>query len=155
MAKKKESAGILLYRLVGSDLEVFLVHPGGPFWKNKDLGSWTIPKGEFTAPEDPLAAAIREFKEETSFTPAAPFFSLTPIRQKSGKRVHAWAAVGDLVPALVKSNTFSMKWPPRTGRKISFPEVDKGNWFSMAEARNKILAAQIPFLDELASRIEK
>jgi predicted NUDIX family NTP pyrophosphohydrolase len=154
MAKKKESAGILLYRLVRTDLEVFLVHPGGPFWKNKDLGSWSIPKGEFLAPEEPLEAAIREFREETGFTPAAPFLSLTPIRQKSGKRVHAWAAAGDLVPALVKSNTFSMKWPPRSGRKISFPEVDKGDWFPIAEARNKILAAQIPLLDELASRIK-
>lgn len=152
---KKESAGILLYRLTATGPEVFLVHPGGPFWKNRDKGSWTIPKGEFAAPEEPLAAAIREFREETGFTASGPFHPLLPVRQKSGKRVHAWAAIGDLVPALVKSNSFSMEWPPKSGRKLSFPEVDKGNWFPMNLARKKILAAQIPLLDELEPIVKK
>jgi predicted NUDIX family NTP pyrophosphohydrolase len=152
---KKESAGILLYRLTAKWPEVFLAHPGGPFWKNRDLGIWTIPKGEFTSPEEPLAAAIREFREETGFTPVPPFLPLTAIRQKSGKRVYAWAAAGDLVPALIRSNTFSMEWPPRSGRKLTFPEVDKGNWFPMDMAREKIIAAQIPFLDELETLVRK
>jgi predicted NUDIX family NTP pyrophosphohydrolase len=152
---KKESAGILLYRLIQKEPEVFLVHPGGPFWKNKDAGIWTIPKGEFTAPEEPLAAAIREFREETGFKPVAPFHPLAPIRQRSGKRVHAWAAAGDLVPALIRSNTFSMEWPPKSGRKLTFPEVDRGNWYSMGMARKKIIAAQIPFLDELEALVRQ
>ena len=150
---KKESAGILLYRLSSMELEVFLAHPGGPFWRNRDAGIWTIPKGEFTVPEEPLAAAIREFQEETGFTPLAPFLPLATIRQKSGKCVHAWAAAGDLVPALIRSNTFSMEWPPKSGRKLIFPEVDRGNWFTLDAARKKIIPAQIPFLDELETLV--
>jgi predicted NUDIX family NTP pyrophosphohydrolase len=152
---KKKSAGVLLYRLTGTGLEVFLVHPGGPFWKKKDAASWTIPKGEFTDEEEALSAALREFREETGFTPAGPFIPLTPIRQKAGKLVHAWAAAGDLVPALVRSNTVTLEWPPRSGRKLSFPEVDKGEWFTLPIAREKINPAQSAFLDELMEIIEE
>jgi predicted NUDIX family NTP pyrophosphohydrolase len=150
---KKQSAGILLYRLKATGLEVFLVHPGGPFWKKKDAASWTIPKGEFTDEEEALQAAIREFNEETSFTPNGPFLPLDSIRQKAGKIVYAWAAAGDLVPALMKSNTVSLEWPPRSGKKIRFAEVDKGEWFNLAAARQKINPAQEPFLDRLMKLI--
>lgn len=150
---KKQSAGILLYRLKDTGLEVFLVHPGGPFWKKKDAASWTIPKGEFTDDEEALDAAIREFREETSFLPSGPFLPLDPIRQKAGKIVYAWAAAGDLVPALMKSNTVSLEWPPRSGKKIKFPEVDRGEWFGLAAARQKINPAQEPFLDQLFNRL--
>jgi len=148
---KKQSAGILLYRRTDTGLEVFLVHPGGPFWKKKDTASWTIPKGEFAAEEEALKAAIREFKEETGFTPAGPFIPLASIRQKAGKEVHAWACAGDLVPALVRSNTVTLEWPPRSGRKLTFPEVDKGDWFTVDKARQKINPAQEAFLDTLLS----
>ena len=151
---KKQSAGILMYRLKNAGLEVFLVHPGGPFWKKKDAASWTIPKGEFTNEEGALPAAIREFREETSFTPAGPFIPLTAIRQKAGKLVHAWAAVGDIVPALVHSNIVSLEWPPRSGRKISFPEVDTGNWFTLPIARQKINPAQQALLEELQQIVQ-
>jgi predicted NUDIX family NTP pyrophosphohydrolase len=150
MAKKK-SAGILLYRFTESGKEVFLVHPGGPFWKKKDKASWTIPKGEFNDEEEALFAAIREFREETGFKPAGPFIPLTSIRQKAGKQVHAWAAEGDLVPALMRSNTVTLEWPPRSGKKLTFPEVDKGAWFNLSIARKKINSAQLSFLDELES----
>ena len=146
---KKQSAGILLYRLKEKKMEVFLVHPGGPFWKKKDTASWTIPKGEFLDDEDSLAAAIREFREETGFTPDGPFVPLSPVRQKSGKQVWAWAAAGDLVPALMRSNTVSLEWPPRSGRKIKFPEVDRGEWFTLDVAEKKINPAQVGFLQEL------
>jgi predicted NUDIX family NTP pyrophosphohydrolase len=152
---KKQSAGILLYRLKEAGLEVFLVHPGGPFWKKKDAASWTIPKGEFTGEEEALQAAIREFKEETGFILKGPFSPLTAIRQKAGKWVQAWAVVGDLVPALMKSNIVSIEWPPRSGKKISFPEVDQGSWFTLAAARHKINPAQLSFLDELVNIARK
>jgi predicted NUDIX family NTP pyrophosphohydrolase len=150
---KKQSAGILLYRLKDTGLEVFLVHPGGPFWKKKDAASWTIPKGEFADDEEALDAAIREFREETGFTPNGPFLPLDPIRQKAGKIVHAWAAAGDLVPALMKSNTVSLEWPPRSGKKIRFPEVDRGEWFGLATAKQKVNPAQASFLDQIAEMI--
>ena len=135
----KSSAGLLLYRL---PLEVFLVHPGGPFWANKDEGSWSIPKGEFEPSEDPLAAARREFTEETGFTASGEFKRLTPLKQKSGKIVHAWAVEFDCDPTLVKSNTFVFK-----GRE--FPEVDRAGWFTIEEAKQKILPGQAGFLDQL------
>jgi len=135
----KSSAGLLLYRL---PLEVFLVHPGGPFWANRDEGSWSIPKGEFEAAEDPLAAARREFTEETGFTASGAFKRLTPLKQKSGKIVHAWAVEFDCDPTLVKSNTFVFK-----GRE--FPEVDRAGWFTIEEAKQKILPGQAGFLDQL------
>ena len=145
----RTSAGILLYRRCNAELEVFLVHPGGPFWKNKDAGTWTIPKGEFNNDEPAMDAAIREFREETGFTLTGPFQPLSPIRQKGGKRVYAWAIAGDLDPATLSSNTFEIEWPRHSGRMQTFPEVDKGGWFSLDEARRIINPAQIPFLDEL------
>jgi predicted NUDIX family NTP pyrophosphohydrolase len=146
---KQQSAGILLFRLVDKKLEVFLVHPGGPFWKNKDAGSWTIPKGEFRADEEALQAAIREFGEETGATPVGPFLPLTPVRQKSGKQVYAWAAAGDIDPDSITSNTFDIEWPPRSGKQRSFPEVDKGGWFDIATATRLINPAQTALLEEL------
>lgn len=138
----KTSAGLLLYRHGRDGLEVFLVHPGGPFWAHKDEGSWSIPKGEFGPGEDPLDAARREFTEETSFTASGDFVPLTPLKQPSGKVVHAWAVKGDCDPALVRSNTFVLK-----GRE--YPEIDRAAWFGLAEARKKILRGQVGFLDEL------
>jgi len=131
--------------------EVFLVHPGGPFWQKKDLGAWSIPKGEVAAGEEPLAAARREFAEETGFRPGPPFHPLAPARQAGGKTVAAWAVAGDLDAAAIVSGTFSMEWPPRSGRRQSFPEVDRGGWFSLAEASEKILAGQRPLLAQLAA----
>jgi predicted NUDIX family NTP pyrophosphohydrolase len=144
----KMSAGILLYRRRGG-LEVFLAHPGGPFWAKKDLGAWSLPKGEFEEGEAPLAAAIREFTEETGFPIAGDFHQLTPIRQRSGKTIHAWAVEGDCDPEALRSNTFSMEWPPKSGRHQEFPEVDRAAWFDLAEARRRILPAQADFLDQL------
>jgi predicted NUDIX family NTP pyrophosphohydrolase len=149
----KQSAGILLYRLKTGVLEVFLAHPGGPFWKNRDAGSWTIPKGEFLDDEPALDAAIREFKEETGFTLKGPFTALSPIRQKGGKRVFAWASPGDLVPAAIRSNTFEMEWPPKSGRMRAFPEIDKAGWFTLDQARKIINPAQTGFLDELEETV--
>lgn len=151
----KQSAGILLYRRSPDLVEVFLVHPGGPFWKNKDAGVWTIPKGEFLSDEPALDAAIREFREETGHTINGPFQPLSPIRQKGGKRVYAWASPGDLDPATIVSNTVQIEWPRRSGKQLTFPEVDRGNWFSLADARTMINPAQIPFLDELEETVEK
>src|SRR5256714_4115898 len=138
----KTSAGLLMYRTRGGALEVFLVHPGGPFWAKKDDGAWSIPKGEFEPSEDALAAARREFTEETGFTIAGDVVPLVPIKQPSGKVVHAWAVEGDCDPAQVRSNTFTFK-----GRE--YPEVDRAGWFSLAEARKKILRGQLGFLDQL------
>lgn len=147
-----QSAGILLYRQRPT-LEVFIVHPGGPFYKNKDAGAWTIPKGGFTADEPALDAAIREFHEETGVRLAGDFQPLTPIRQKSGKRVYAWAIAGDLDPEKLVSNHFELEWPPRSGNLQSFPEVDKGAWLTPDAARTLINPAQIAFLDELAAML--
>lgn len=146
----KRSAGILLYRHRSAELEVFLVHPGGPFWVKKDLGAWTIPKGEYTDDEEPLAAAMREFQEETGFPIEGPFLELGVIRQGSGKLVSGWAVEGDCDPEKLVSNLCQIEWPPRTGRRIEVPEVDRGAWFSVADARRRIISTQIPFLDSLA-----
>jgi predicted NUDIX family NTP pyrophosphohydrolase len=152
MAKLKLSAGILLYRAGSAGpAEVLLVHPGGPFWEKKDLGAWSIPKGEVTDGEDPLAAARRELAEETGFQAAPPFVPLEPVQQRAGKTVMAWVAAGDADPAALVSNSFSMEWPPGSGRRQSFPEVDRAAWFSLSEARQRILAGQRPLLDQLAA----
>lgn len=152
MAKAKLSAGLLLYRVgPAGSAEVLLVHPGGPFWEKKDLGAWSIPKGEVSAGEDPLAAARRELAEETGFQASPPFVALEPVEQRGGKTVLAWAAAGDADPATLTSNSFAMEWPPRSGRWQSFPEVDRAAWFSLPAARRKILGAQLPLLDQLAA----
>jgi predicted NUDIX family NTP pyrophosphohydrolase len=145
----KRSAGLLLYRKRDGALEVFLVHPGGPFWAKKDAGAWTIPKGEIGENEEALAAARREMAEETGFSPEGRFIELPHIRQKAGKLVIAWAVEGDCDPAQLRSNLFPMEWPPRSGRTADFPEVDRGEWFSLGKAREKILEAQQPLLDAL------
>ena len=145
------SAGLLLFRTHEGRLEVFLVHPGGPFWRNKDLGAWSIPKGECKPGEDPLGAARREFHEETGFDVAGPFTALAPVRQAGGKTVQAWAAEADIDPARIVSNTFTMEWPPRSGRQQEFPEVDRAAWFPLEEARLRILPRQAPLLDQLVA----
>ena len=150
----KISAGLLLYRVKNGPLEFLLVHPGGPFWKNKDDGAWTIPKGEIGDNEEqPLAAAVREFEEELGFKPGGPFIELTPIKQKAGKMVHAWAFEGDCDPSQFKSNTFSMEWPPRSGKQAEFPEIDRAQFFNVESAKTKINPAQIPLLEELQRRL--
>jgi predicted NUDIX family NTP pyrophosphohydrolase len=149
----KISAGLLPYRWRDGRLEVFLVHPGGPFWAKKDEHAWSIPKGEAGPGEDLLAAARREFTEETGLTCAAPALGLTPIRQKGGKVVHAWAVEADLDPGQVRSNRFELEWPPRSGRTQSFPEVDRAAWIDLAEARRKVHKGQVELLDELAGRV--
>ena len=151
MANK--SAGILLYRLNGSQAEVLLVHPGGPVWRNKDNGAWSIPKGEFGDDEDPLEAAKREFKEEMGQNSGHDFIELTTVKLKSGKIVHAWAAEGEFDPGELKSNSFEMEWPPKSGNIQSFPEVDRASWFTLDEAKNKINIGQIPLLEELEKKI--
>jgi predicted NUDIX family NTP pyrophosphohydrolase len=138
-----------MYRTGPHGLEVLLVHPGGPFWRQKDLASWTIPKGEFEATEDPLEAAKRELREETGAEASGPFVALTPVKQKGGKMVHAWAVESDWDPALLRSNSFRMEYPPGTGRMMEFPEVDRAEWFSMPQARARIMPAQEPLLTEL------
>ena len=145
----KTSAGLLLYRWRDDRLEVFLVHPGGPFWAHKDQGAWSIPKGEFTAGEDPLAAARREFAEETGLAADGEAVALQPIRQAGGKVVHAFALEGDVDPAAIASNRFALEWPPRSGRQQEFPEIDRAGWFGLAEARQKLLASQHGLLDQL------
>jgi len=152
MAKK--SAGILLFRKKESALEVFLVHPGGPYFIKKDLAAWSIPKGELNEEEDPLVAAKREFFEETGFEIDGEFIMLNPVRQKNGKVVMAWAVEGEIDEKSISSNLFSIEWPPKSGRFKDFPEIDKGGWFSIAEAREKIIAAQAGFLDELVEKVE-
>ena len=144
-----KSAGILVYRRRKGELEVFLVHPGGPLWKNKDLGAWGIPKGVFDAAEEPLEAARREFQEETGAAIDGDFLALAPRRLKSGKRLHAFAVEGDIDAAALRSNHFSMEWPPRSGKYQSFPEVDCGSWFGLEEARARINESQRPLLAEL------
>jgi predicted NUDIX family NTP pyrophosphohydrolase len=145
----KLSAGLLMYRIRYQILEVFLVHPGGPFWKHKDLGAWSIPKGEYLPEEDAFCAAKREFTEETGFQTAEPFIQLSPVTQAGGKIVRAWAFTGDTNPAAIRSNTFSMEWPPRSGQQQTFPEVDRAAWFSIEEATRRIMKGQTPLVVEL------
>jgi predicted NUDIX family NTP pyrophosphohydrolase len=149
----KQSAGLLLFRRTGLQVEVLLVHPGGPFWAKKDEGAWSIPKGEFAEGEDPLDAARREFEEETGRAISGDSLPLTPVRQAGGKTVHAWAIESDFDVATLKSNTFSMEWPPRSGRHQEFPEIDRACWFSLPDARRKILNGQEPLLLELERRL--
>jgi predicted NUDIX family NTP pyrophosphohydrolase len=149
----KYSAGLLLYRRGERGLEVFLVHPGGPFWAKKDLGAWSIAKGEYASDEDPLAAAQREFEEETGFAVDGEFVELGTVRQAGGKVVTAWAVEGECDPAKLVSNVFEMEWPPRSGRMAEFPEVDRGAWFTMTEARERILASQREFLDRIEEKV--
>jgi predicted NUDIX family NTP pyrophosphohydrolase len=138
-----------MFRRHGAEVEVLLAHPGGPFWAARDAASWTLPKGAVDEGEDPLAAARREFNEETGFTAQAPYHLLGELRQKSGKRITAWAFEGDGDPRDLQSNLFEMEWPPRSGRMQSFPEVDRVDWFTLAQARRKLLPGQAPFLDAL------
>jgi predicted NUDIX family NTP pyrophosphohydrolase len=149
----KQSAGILMYRRIISRVEVFLVHPGGPYWAKKDRGAWTIPKGEYEADEEPLAAAQREFHEETGFVATGSFMELGSVRQKSGKLVVAWAVEGDFDPAELTSNTCEIEWPPRSGKRLEIPEIDRGSWFSAHDARTYIRPEQIPLLEALDSRL--
>lgn len=144
-----------MYRKRGAVLEVFLAHPGGPFFEKKDTGVWGIPKGEIDEGENALAAAQREFTEETGFKARGLFLPLTPVKQKGGKIVQAWAVEGDCDPTQMKSNMFTMEWPPHSGRQQEFPEVDRAGWFRMAEAKQKINPAQIAFLDELQRMIKE
>ena len=149
----RKSAGILLYRKQNKSLEVFLVHPGGPFWKGKDAGAWSIPKGEFADDEEPLAAAQREFEEETGKKTEGNFVELKPIKQKAGKMVYAWAVEGDINADAIVSNTFTIEWPYKSGKWQSYPEVDKAGWFSVAEAKEKMNAAQVELIDDLVEKV--
>jgi predicted NUDIX family NTP pyrophosphohydrolase len=154
VAMARRSAGILLYRRRGGGVEVLLVHPGGPLWARRDAGAWSIPKGEYGEGEDPLAAALREFEEETGQRlPGGDLVALGEVRQRGGKVVSAWAAPGDLDPAAVTSNTFTLEWPPGTGTRREFPEVDRAAWFDPATAREKLLAAQAELVDRLLAAL--
>lgn len=144
-----KSAGILLYRKTNNGLQVFLVHPGGPFFKNKDVGAWSIPKGEFMDDEEPLTAARREFEEETGQAINGDFIELEPVRLKSGKTVHAWAVEGDINHETITSNLFEIEWPPKSGKKQSFPEIDQAGWFNIDKAKLKVNAAQVGLIEEL------
>lgn len=148
------SAGLLLYRIREGRIEVLLAHAGGPFWAKRDAASWGIPKGLVEEGEDTLAAARREFREETGHTPMGEPRLLKPLRQPSRKTIHAWAVEGDWDPSTLNSNTFEMEWPPKSGRRAVFPEVDRAAWFTLEEARAKMLPGQVPFLDELAAMVK-
>jgi predicted NUDIX family NTP pyrophosphohydrolase len=149
-ARSKRSAGIILYRKRNGIIEIFLVHPGGPYWAKKDQGSWSIPKGEYQDGEEALDAARREFLEETGAAVSGPFLPLVPVRQPSGKIISAWAAEGEFDPAGLRSNSFTLEWPPKSGITQNFPEVDRGAWFSLAEAREKLSPGQVPLLQGIA-----
>lgn len=152
---KKQSAGILLYRSKNGDTQIFLVHPGGPFWKKKDIGTWSIPKGEFTDHEKPLDAAIREFEEEVGTKLTGNFIELTPVKLKTGKTVYAWALESDLDASGINCTSLvTMELPAKSGKFITFPEVDKGEWFSLDDARQKINLSQVKFIDELEEKIK-
>jgi predicted NUDIX family NTP pyrophosphohydrolase len=150
---KKQSAGILLYRFRDSEVGIFLVHPGGPFWAKKDAGAWSIPKGEFADDENPLATAKREFAEETGCVIDGDFIELTPVKQPGGKRVYAWAVEGDCQAESIKSNLFTMEWPPRSGKRKEFPEVDRAAWFDLKTAKEKILKGQVALLEDLQRKL--
>jgi len=145
----KRSAGILLFRNSVDGLQVLLVHPGGPYWAKKDAGAWSIPKGEYVEGEDPLTAARRKFAEETGIALDGEFASLGEVKQPGGKLVAAWALEGDVEAAAIRSNTFQMEWPPKSGKIREFPEVDAAGWFSLENARSKLLKGQLDFLDRL------
>jgi len=147
------SAGLLLYRITHGKPEVLLVHPGGPFWRNKEDGAWSIPKGEVAEGEDLLEAARREFEEETGCALAGPFIPLKPVKQKSGKVVHAWAVRGDLDASAIRSNMFTMEWPPKSGKMTEFPEVDRAEFFDLERAKKKINPAQAALIAELQERL--
>jgi predicted NUDIX family NTP pyrophosphohydrolase len=149
----KKSAGLLMYRHSAGELQVLLAHPGGPFWRTRDDGAWTLPKGEYETPEEPLDAARREFTEETGMEASPPFLPLGEVVQKSGKRVLAWAFAGEFNPAQLRCNTFEMEWPPRSGRRQSYPEIDRVEWFTLGDARRKMIAAQLPLLDRLEAAL--
>jgi predicted NUDIX family NTP pyrophosphohydrolase len=146
---KKTSAGILLYRALDDGSEVFLVHPGGPYWEKKDDGAWSVPKGEFEEGEAPLEAAKREFREETGSDITGEFIELSPLKQPSGKIVYVWAVEGNIDATSIRSNMFTMEWPPRSGKEQVFPEVDKGGWFTISQAHEKLLVGQRGFLEQL------
>jgi predicted NUDIX family NTP pyrophosphohydrolase len=150
---KKRSAGILMYRRTGSEPEVLLVHPGGPFWAKKDLGAWSIPKGECGDGEEPLAAAKREFREELGAEADGMFLELGSLVQPSRKEIVAWAVEGDFAVKELRSNTFEMEWPPKSGKKKQFPEVDRAEWFGLDDARRKILTGQVEFIERLVARV--
>jgi predicted NUDIX family NTP pyrophosphohydrolase len=151
----KRSAGVLVYRRRSGACEVFLVHPGGPFWQSRDLGAWSIPKGEVRPDEEPLDAARREFVEETGVEISGDFLSLAPIRQPGGKTIHAWAVEGECDPAAIRSNTFATEWPPHSGHVREFPEVDRADWFLIDEARQRITKGQRGFLDQLLQLLDR
>jgi len=142
-----------MFRKSHDEVQVFLVHPGGPFWKKKDEGAWSIPKGEYAEGEEPLDAAKREFEEETGFTAGGEFIELGAIKQPSGKLITAWAFEGDCSPEAIRSNGFTMEWPPKSGQQQEFPEVDRADWFTLGDARKRILKGQTEFLDRLVSRL--
>jgi len=148
------SSGILLFRRRPTGIQVLLVHPGGPLWKNKDAGIWSIPKGLVHDGEDVLVCACREFEEEIGFKPSGPFIPLTPVKLKSGKVVHAWACEEDCDPAIIKSNTFTMEWPPKSGKQAEFPEIDRGEWFTVEEARVKLSEQMMVLVEELVRGVE-
>ena len=150
----KKSAGILLYQEEGDELRLLLVHPGGPFWKNKDVGAWSIPKGEFTDEEDPLAAAKREFQEETGMAIDGTFISLPPVKQNSNKMIYAFALEASFDTTVINSNLFDIEWPPRSGKTLTIPEVDKAEWFPENIARTKIIPGQVPLIDGLKKVLE-
>jgi len=150
----KISAGLVMYRVRDGQLEVLLVHPGGPFWSKKDAGAWVIPKGEINAGEDQLAAAKREFEEETGFKPEGKFLSLGSVKHKSGKTVVAWTFEGDCDPGAIKSNTFRLEWPPKSGKSREFPEVDRAAFFSIEQARGKILQAEFGLIERLREMLD-
>jgi predicted NUDIX family NTP pyrophosphohydrolase len=149
------SCGLLSYAQTPAGVAVLLVHPGGPYWRGKDQGAWSIPKGLAAPDEDLLAAAQREFGEETGFIASPPFMALSPLKQRSGKTVHCWAFKGDHDLASFRSTTFEMQWPPKSGQLVAFPEIDRAEYFSIKNARQRIVAGQRPFLDELAAHLSR
>ena len=151
----KQSAGIVAYRKAGGKYEILLVHPGGPYWAKKDLHSWSIPKGEFEAEEEPFEAAKREFREETGFEIEGKFIDLDPVKQAGGKIIHSWAVEAHIDTSRIKSNNFEMEWPPKSGNYKEFPEVDKAGWFSLKRAKEKIIRGQLPFLEQLEKKLGK